>query len=73
VPKPHTGVRWLADRAVPGELLDLSAAVSVRTPGHPASGHLPRWHLRYRADPACPMHLGPLRACHAIQLRSRGT
>ena len=67
-------VRWLADRAVAaGELLDLSATVSVRTPGHPASGHLPGWHLWYRADPARPVHLGPLGCCHAIELRTRGT
>jgi hypothetical protein len=25
-------------------------------PGHPASGHLPRWHLWYPADPARPVH-----------------
>jgi hypothetical protein len=67
-------VRWLADRAVAaGELLDLSATVSVRTPGHPASGHLPGWHLWYRADPTRPVHLGPLGRCHVIELRSRGT
>jgi hypothetical protein len=67
-------VRWLADRAVgAGGLLDLSATLSVRTPGHPASGHLPGWHLWYRADPARPVHLGPLDRCHAIELRSRGT
>ena len=67
-------VRWLADRAVAaGGLLDLSATVSVRTPGHPASGHLPGWHLWYRADPARPVHLGPLGRCHAIELRTRGT
>ena len=67
-------VRWLADRAVEaGGLLDLSATVSVRTPGHAASGHLPGWHLWYRADPARPVHLGPLGRCHAIELRSRGT
>ena len=35
-------LRWLSDRAVEsGGLLDLSATVSVRTPGHPDSGHLP--------------------------------
>jgi hypothetical protein len=35
-------LRWLADRAVEaGALLDLSATVSVRTPGHPDRGHLP--------------------------------
>jgi len=67
-------VRWLADRAVEGGgLLDLSGTVSVRTPGHGASGHLPGWHLWYRADPACPVNLGPLDRCHAIELRGRGT
>ena len=67
-------LRWLADRAVEaGGLLDLSATVSVRTPGHPDSGHLPGWHLWYRADPACPVHIGPLARCHAIELRTRGT
>jgi hypothetical protein len=67
-------LRWLADRAVKaGGLLDLSATVSVRTPGHPASGHLAGWHLWYRADPRHPVHLGPLARCHAIELRTRGT
>src|SRR5215469_16487112 len=67
-------VRWLADRAVEsGGLLDLSGTVSVRTPGHGTSGHLPGWHLWYRADPAQPVHLGPLARCHAVELRSRGT
>ena len=67
-------LRWLADRAVEaGGLLDLSATVSVRTPGHPASGHLPGWHLWYRADSGHPVHLGPLARCHAIELRTRGT
>jgi len=67
-------VRWLADRAVrSGGLLDLSGTVSVRTPGHSASGHLPGWHLWYRADPGRPVHLGPLGRCHAVELRSRGT
>ena len=67
-------LRWLADRAVEaGGLLDLSATVSVRTPGHPASGHLAGWHLWYRADPCHPVHLGPLARCHAIELRTRGT
>jgi hypothetical protein len=59
--------RWMADRAVEGGgLLDLSVTVSVRTPGHRASGHLPGWHLWYRADPAHPVHLGPLRGCHGL-------
>jgi hypothetical protein len=67
-------LRWLADRSVEGgELLDLSATVSVRTPGHRASGHLPGWHLWYRANPAHPVRLGPLGRYHAIELRSRGT
>ena len=67
-------LRWLADRAVEaGALLDLSAAVSVRTPGHPDRGHLPGWHLWYRADPARPVHMGPLARCHAVELRARGT
>ena len=67
-------MRWLADRAVAaGALLDLSATVSVSTPGHPASGHRPGWHLWYRADPARPVHLGPLGRCHVIELRTRGT
>ena len=56
-----------------GALLDLSATVSVRTPGHPASGHLAGWHLWYRADPGRPVHLGPLARCHSIELRTRGT
>ena len=67
-------LRWLADRAVQaGGLLDLSATVAARTPGHPASGHLAGWHLWYRTDPARPVHLGPLPRCHAIELRTRGT
>jgi len=67
-------VRWLSDRAIEaGGLLDLSATVSVRTPGHPDRRHLPGWHLWYRADPACPVHLGPLARCHAVELRARGT
>jgi hypothetical protein len=67
-------LRWLADRAVDaGGLLDLSATVSVRTPGHPDHGHLPGWHLWYRADPARPVHMGPLARCPAVELRARGT
>jgi hypothetical protein len=60
-------------RSRPGGLLDLSATVSVRTPGHPGRGHLPGWHLWYRADPACPVCMGPLARCHAVELRARGT
>jgi len=67
-------LRWLADRAVQaGGLLDLSATVSVRTPGHPDSWHLPGWHLWYRADPRHPVRMGPLARCHAVELRTRGT
>jgi len=67
-------VRWLSDAAVEvGELLDLSATLSVRTPGHPDRGHLPGWHLWYRADPGCPVHMGPLARCHFVELRGRGT
>jgi hypothetical protein len=67
-------LRWLADRAVEaGGLLDLAATVSVRTPGHPDRGHLPGWHLWYRADPARPVHIGPLTRCPAVELRARGT
>ena len=67
-------LRWLADQAVQaGGMVDLSATVSVRTPGHPDSGHLPGWHLWYRADPACPVRMGPLMRFHAVELRTRGT
>ena len=56
-------LRWLSDAAVEaGGLLDLSATVSVRTPGHPDRGHLPGWHLWYRADPGGPVRMGPLGA-----------
>ena len=43
------------------------------TPGHPDRRHLPGWHLWYRADPARPVHMGPLARCHAVELRARGT
>lgn len=67
-------LRWLSDRAVEaGKLPDLSAAMAVRTPGHPDSGHLPGWHLWYRADPGHPVRMGPLARCHAVELRTRGT
>ena len=67
-------LRWLSDAAVEaGGLLDLSATVSVRTPGHPGRGHLPGWHLWYRADPGGPVRMGPLARCHAVELRARGT
>ncbi len=67
-------LRWLSDAAVEvGGLLDLSATLSVRTPGHPDRGHLPGWHLWYRACPGCPVRMGPLARCHAVELRARGT
>ena len=67
-------LRWLGDAAVEaGGLLDLSATVSVRTPGHPGRGHLPGWHLWYRADPGRPVRMGPLARCYAVELRARGT
>ena len=67
-------LRWLSDHAVEaGGLLDLSATVSVRTPGHPSSGHLPGWHVWYRADPARPVRMGPLAGCRAVEMRTRGT
>jgi hypothetical protein len=67
-------LHWLSDRAVEaGDLVDLSVTLSVRTPGHRASGHLPGWHLWYRADPARPVRMGPLARCHAVELRARGT
>ena len=66
--------RWLADRSVEaGGLRDLTAAVAVRTPGHPDRGHLPGWHLWYRADPGRPVRMGPLARCPAVELRARGT
>jgi hypothetical protein len=67
-------LRWLANRAVEARgLLDLSATVAVRTPGHPDRGHLAGWHLWYRADPGRPVHMGPLACCHAVELRACGT
>lgn len=65
-------LHWLADRAVEaGKILDLSATVTVRTPGHTGSGHLPGWHLWYRADVDYPARTGPLARCRAVELRSR--
>ena len=79
-------LRWLADRAVQaGELVDLSATVSVRTPGHPGNGHLPGWHLWYRrcclpgfpADDAVrqtrPRHPEPALEAHAVAAASKAT
>ena len=66
-------LRWLSDRAVEaGELLDLSVSLTVRTPGHRDSGHLPGWHLWFKS-PAGPVRMGPLARCRSVELRSRGT
>lgn len=66
--------RWLSDRAVEaGEFLDLSATLSVRTPGHEAARHLPGWHLWFRADRDRPVRMGPLRGCKHVELKTRGT
>lgn len=65
-------LRWLSDRAVEaGEFLDLTATLSVRTPGHPDSGHLPGWHLWYAAGE--PVRMGPMTRCRSVELRKRGT
>jgi len=66
--------RWLSDRATEaGEILDPSATVAVRTPGHPDSRHLPGWHLWYREDPDRPVRMGPFKRCRAVEIKSRGT
>lgn len=67
-------LRWLCDRATEaGELLDLTATLVVRTPGHPDAGHLPGWHLWFAADPQRPVRMGPMTRCRSVELRSRGT
>jgi Lsr2 len=67
-------LRRLSDRVVEaGELLDLSATVSVRTPGHPGSGHLPGWKLVVPDRSAYPVRMGPLARCRAVELRTCGT
>jgi hypothetical protein len=67
-------LRWLADRAAEaGELLDLSACLSVRTPGHRDRGHGPGWHLWWLADPDRPVRTGPLDRCKAVEIKTRGT
>ena len=67
-------LRWLADRATEaGEFLDLTAALAVKTPGHPGARHLPGWHLWYRADAGRPARMGPLSRFRHIELRGRGT
>ena len=66
--------RWLSDRAVEaGQSFDLYVGLAVRTPGHPDSGHLPGWHLWFRADPDHPVQMGPMPRCRSVELRGRGT
>ena len=67
-------VRWLADRAAEaGSMLDMSATLTARTPGHPGSGHLPGWHLWFRSDAARPVRTGALARRRSVELRDRGT
>lgn len=67
-------LRWLYDRATAaGEILDLTAPLAVRTPGHPDRGHLPGWHLWYAADPRQSVRMGAMTRCRHIELRTRGT
>jgi hypothetical protein len=72
------GFRWLADRATEaGEILDPSATLSVRSPGHPGrghdQGHGPGWHLWYLTNPDHPVRTGPLERCHAVEIKNRCT
>jgi hypothetical protein len=72
------GFRWFADRATEaGEILDLSACLAVRSPGHPGrppdQGHGPGWHLWWAADPDYPVRAGPLPGCSAAELKTRCT
>jgi hypothetical protein len=67
-------LRWLCDRAAAsGEMLDLGETLTVRTPGHPDTRHLPGWHLWYLADPGTPVRMGPMTRCTSVELRGRGT
>jgi hypothetical protein len=66
------GFRRLADLASEsGNVLDLSGCIAVRTPGHDAHGQ--GWHLWWRADPGCPVRLGPLSRCPLIEIKARCT
>lgn len=67
-------LRWLCDRAVEaGAFLDLTDALTIATPGHPESRHLPGRHLWYKTDPDRPLRMGPMTRCRHVELRSRGT
>lgn len=66
------GFRRLADLAAAlGQVLDVSGAVTVRTPGHESHG--PGWHLWWAADPDCRVRLGPLDRCPLIEIKNRCT
>jgi hypothetical protein len=68
------GLRWLADKGTAaGELLDITAFITVRTPGNPDRGHGPGWHLWCRADPEYPVRTGPLARCAAVEIKARCT
>jgi hypothetical protein len=72
------GFRWLADRATEaGEILDLSACLAVRTPGHlgrsPGHDHGPGWHLWWAVNPDHPVRTGPLERCRAVEIKNRCT
>ncbi len=66
------GLRRVADLAAEtGNVLDFAGCVAVRTPGN--APHGPGWHLWFRADPGCPVRLGPLARCPLAELKSRAT
>lgn len=68
------GFRWLMDAATTaGEILDLTACLTVRTPGDRDRGHAPGWHLWWRADPDRPVRFGPLRRCPVVEIKNRCT
>jgi hypothetical protein len=54
-------LKWLTDQAAKvGEILDVTACLSVRTPGHRDRGHGEGWHFWYRIDPDRPVRFGAL-------------
>jgi hypothetical protein len=72
------GFRWLADRATEaGEILDPSACLAARTPGHPGlgrgPGHGPGWHLWWAVNPDHPVRTGPLARRRAVEIKNRCT
>jgi hypothetical protein len=68
------GVRWLTDTGVlAGQILDITAAVTVRTPGNPDRQHGPGWHLWFRSDPDRPVRLGTLKQCRVVEVKARCT